>query len=74
MMKVFQAIAALLIGAVLYSCDEDTAGLGWSVVPESDRIDIQADSCIAMSRTIVADDSLTRLQPGKVHRAHGRIV
>lgn len=59
MKKVFQAIAALLIGAVLYSCDEDTAGLGWSVVPESDRIDIQADSCIAMSRTIVADDSLT---------------
>lgn len=58
MKKAFQAIA-ILMAAGLYSCDEDTAGLGWSAIPESERIDVQADSCFAQSRTVVADDSLT---------------
>ena len=58
MKKVFQTMAVLLIGAGLYSCDEDTAGLGWSIVPEADKIDVQADSCYARSRTVRADDSL----------------
>lgn len=58
MKKLFQAIAVLFIGTGLYSCDADTSGLGWSVVPDSDRIEVQADSCFAQSRTILADDSL----------------
>lgn len=51
-------VIAILSALCLASCDEDTKGLGASLVPEGDDITVSADSCFAQSRTIAAPDSL----------------
>ncbi len=57
-MKIKQVLAILLSAACMISCDEDTAELGSSLIPESEAISVQADSCFASSHTIAANDSL----------------
>lgn len=59
MKRIFQVFAIALFAACLASCDDSTAELGWSAIPASEGIDVMADSCYAMSRTIKADDSIT---------------
>jgi len=53
-----QALVLAVSTFCLTACDDDTAGLGTSLVPEEDLITVVADSCFATSRTIQADDSL----------------
>ena len=57
-MKIKLTALAILSALCLVACDEDTKGLGTSLIPEGDDITVTADSCFAQSRTIVAPDSL----------------
>ena len=57
-MKLKTTVCSLLAVLFLMSCDEDTAGLGGSLTPKGDVIDVINDSCFAESRSIKAADSL----------------
>lgn len=57
-MNVKALACSLLAGLFLISCDSDTSGLGGTLVPSGDNIQVYADSCFATSRTIQAPDSL----------------
>lgn len=57
-MKLKTTVCSLLAVLFLMSCDEDTAGLGGSITPKGDIIDVKNDSCFAESRSIKAADSL----------------
>jgi len=53
-----QALVLAVSTLCLTACDDDTAELGTSLIPEGDLITVVADSCFATSRTVMADDSL----------------
>lgn len=57
-MKLKTTVCSLLAVLFLMSCDEDTAGLGGSITPKGDIIDVKNDSCFAESRSVKAADSL----------------
>ena len=47
--------SALLL---LSSCNDNTSGLGSTLIPDGDEIKVKADSCFATSRSILSPDSL----------------
>ena len=58
-MNIKTTVLGILAVLFLISCDEDTSGLGGSLTPPDDVINVKADSCFATSRTIKSADSLT---------------
>lgn len=57
-MKLKTAVCSLIAVLFLFSCDDQTSGLGGSLTPQDDIITVSNDSCFAVSRTIKANDSL----------------
>ena len=57
-MNLKTTVCGLLAVLFLISCDEDTSGLGSTLTPQGDVINVKNDSCFATSRTIKAADSL----------------
>ena len=40
------------------SCDDNTSGLGSSLIPDGDEIKVTSDSCFATTKSILSPDSL----------------
>lgn len=57
-MNLKTTVCSFLAVLFLISCDNETSGLGKSLVPEGDVMIVTADSCFASSRTILSPDSL----------------
>ncbi|MBO7114175.1 MAG: DUF4270 domain-containing protein [Bacteroidaceae bacterium] len=58
-MNIKTTVLGILAVLFLISCDDDTSGLGASLTPSEDVINVKSDSCFATSRTIKADAKLT---------------
>lgn len=57
-MNVKMLACSILAGLFLISCDDDTSGLGGSLIPDSDMIKVSEQSYFAVSRTILSPDSI----------------
>ena len=57
-MNLKTTVCSLFAVLFLISCDDETSGLGWTLTPQNDIINVKDDSCFAVSRTIKANDSL----------------
>lgn len=57
-MNLKTTVCSILAVLFLISCDDETSGLGWTLTPQNDIINVKDDSCFAVSRTIKANDSL----------------
>lgn len=57
-MNIKTSACSLLAVLFMISCDNNTSGLGSSLIPDGDAIEVTADSCYAASRSIKAADSL----------------
>ncbi len=53
-------ICALLLGALIYSCDDSTTGIGNNLMPEGDRIPAYTDSYEFSTRSILSDSVYAR--------------
>ena len=57
-MKLKTTVCCIITVLFLISCDDETSGLGGSLTPQNDIINVISDSCFASSYTIKASDSL----------------
>lgn len=57
-MNIKTLACSILAVLFLISCDSNTSTLGSSVIPESDDVLVDADSCFATSQSILAPDSI----------------
>lgn len=57
-MNIKTSACSFLAVLFMISCDNNTSGLGGSLIPDGDVIEVSADSCFATSRSIKAADSL----------------
>lgn len=57
-MNIKTSVCSLIAVLFLISCDDNTAGLGGSITPESEILSVISDSCFATSGTILSPDSL----------------
>jgi hypothetical protein len=57
-MNIKTTVCSILAVLFLISCDSDTSDLGGSLTPSDDVINVKADSCFAVSRTVKAADSV----------------
>lgn len=53
-------LCALLLAALVYSCDDSTTGIGDSLIPDGDRIDANTDSYKFTTRSLLADSVYAR--------------
>lgn len=58
MKKISCFLLAIITLLIATSCDDNTGGIGNSIVPEEDIIVTRTDTCYAGSRTILANDSI----------------
>lgn len=57
-MKISKLAFSFLSALLLLSCDDNTSGLGGSLIPLGDELSVTDDSCFATSRSIICPDSL----------------
>ena len=57
-MKFAKSLFGLLAAVCIISCDEDTASLGGSITPETDRISITSENLTIDTRSVLCPDSL----------------
>lgn len=53
-------LCALLLAALVYSCDDSTTGIGDSLIPGGDRIDANTESYKFTTRSLLADSVYAR--------------
>ncbi len=68
MKKIFTLLSFALSLTVLISCDDTTANLGGSLIPDNDKLTVTTDSFEVASKSILAGDIVARTSTGYLGR------